>query len=49
MSQDKKYKIKFANKIIKNYLTTKKSKKVFLYQVKIYTTSSIYFSKIFYK
>jgi citrate lyase beta subunit len=29
MSQDKKYKIKFANKIIKNYLATKKSKKSF--------------------
>ena len=29
MSQDKKYKIKFANKIISNYLATKKSKKSF--------------------
>ena len=29
MSQDKKYKIRFANKIITNYLASKKSKKSF--------------------
>ena len=29
MSQDKEYKIKFANKIINNYLATKKTKQSF--------------------